>query len=299
MAALLDATADANTVVFGMPHAEYLSGPGLARSELARLLDKSPYHVRELERDDPARPPAPEPSPQMFAGTLLHCALLEPDQFLKRYAIGPVVSTRAAVAWKEFVKAHPQRECITPLQAEIAHRQAEALRSTPMGDGPNDGTLGDLLAGAVHEASAFWRDPATGLLCKCRPDSAVTVGDEATLGDVLIDIKTTVNAKPDEFNRSVTAYHYDMQDSYYCVGWAQATGRPVHTFIFACVESEFPHATALYTLPEEWRAYGWQRCRQALELYAECERTGRWPGYGIGVLQLAPPRWHPLTRIQR
>lgn len=294
-----EAEAEANAVVFGMPHEEYLNGPGLSRSELVRLLDKSPYHVHELERDDPNRPPGPEPTPAMFAGTLLHCALLEPDQFLKRYAVGPVVSTRAAVAWKEFVKAHPGRECITPLQAEIAHRQAEALRMTPMGDSADDGTLGDLLSDASCEASAYWRDVATGLLCKCRPDAAVTVGDADSLGDVLVDVKTTSSAKPDEFNRSVTSYGYDVQAAFYSTGWAKATGRPVHSFIFACVESEYPHATALYTLPDEWIAYGWQRFCQALDLYAECQRRGVWPGYGIGVLQLAPPRWHPLTRTMR
>jgi hypothetical protein len=287
-------------VVPDMPHEAYLATVGLSRSELVRLLDTSPYHVHAGQQDPDvvdAELPADEPTtPAKFAGTLLHCMLVEPDRFFERYAIGPEVKTRAAVAWKEFVKAHPGRKAIKPSQAELAHAQAEALRKTPMGEDPEDGTLGDLVLGATCEATGFWRDRATGLLCKCRPDIAVTVGVEDSLGDVLVDVKTTANAKRDAFNKSITPYGYDMQDAFYSAGWHQATGRKVHTFIFACVESAFPHATALYTLPEEWRAYGWKRCREALDLYAECQRRGIWPGYGIGVQELEPPRWHPIAR---
>jgi len=298
MAALPQRVRD-NAVVYGMPHAEYLSSPGLSRSTLVRLLTKTPFHTHALEAENVDRPPGPEPSVAMFAGTLLHCALLEPDAFLKRYVIGPVVATRAAKLWKEFAAAHPERECITPLQAEIAFAQAGALRGTPMGDSPDDGTLGDLLDGASCECTGYWRDEKTGLFCKCRPDASATVGVGADLGDVLVDVKTTASAKPDEFNRSVANFRYDMQDAYYTVGWAQATGRPVHAFLFACVEHEFPYATALYTLPQSWRTFGWDDCRAALDLYAECERAGAWPGYGVGVRELDPPRWHPLSRVGR
>jgi len=300
MAALLDSDVDANAVVFGMPPDEYRDGPGLSRSELARLLETSPYHVHACETDPTVvevEPPPDEPTtPEKFAGQLLHCMLIEPDQFLTRYVIGPEVKTRAAAVWKEFVKAHPGRKAIKPSQAEVAYAQAKALRKTPMGEDLDDGTLGDLLSGASCEATGFWRDKATGLLCKCRPDAAVTVGDAETLGDVLVDVKTTASARRDVFNKSITPYAYDMQDAYYSLGWELATGRRVHTFIFACVESAFPHATALYTLPEVWRAYGWKRCRAALDLYAECQRRGTWPGYAIGVQELEPPRWHPIAR---
>jgi PDDEXK-like domain of unknown function (DUF3799) len=274
---------------------EYQRGPGVSRSTLARMLEKSPHHVHELELGDFAVPP-PVPTPAMAAGTLLHCVLLEPGAFAKRYAVGPEVKTKAVKAWKDFEAQNAGLECITPLQHEVAQAQAAKLRATPMGSDSDDGTFGDLLDGARFEASCFWTDEPTGLLCKCRPDVLAEVGSGDSRGWIIPDVKTTSSAKPERFARSLGDFAYDMQAAYYSVGVGQATGLPVLSFLFACVEAEYPFATALYVLPEEWVAYGWQRCRDALNLYAECQRTGVWPGYGVGVMQLAAPKWHPINR---
>jgi exodeoxyribonuclease VIII len=262
---------------------QYHGGEGLSRSELVRLL-KTPYHFHELRKPHDA-PPAKE-SDAMFAGELMHCSLLERSAFELRYAIGPEVSTRASKEWKAFVAANPGREAITPLQAKIAHAQADVLHAIPQ--------IGALLESSIvlAEHAGYWIDEGTGALCKCRPDLAALVGDDdETWGWVLVDAKTTVNASAEAFASSGVNFNYPEEAAFYSHGWARATRLPVHAFLFACVESAYPYAPALYQLSDAWVAYGWKRCRRALELFTECSLRDEWPGYPQGVQLLEPPDW--------
>lgn len=264
---------------------DYHAGPGLSRTELMRLL-KTPFHFHELHLAEHQDGVHAEPTDAMFAGTLMHCALLERDQFDVRYAVGPRVKTRASKEWKAFEAANTDREHVTPAQRDIAYAQSDALLAVPQ--------ITELLDMPVvlAEHSAYWSDDVTGALCKCRPDLAVLVGDDReTWGWVLVDAKTTVSAAPEAFASSVVNFGYAEQAAWYTHGWGRATGLPVHAFLFGCVESAFPHAAALYALPDDWVAYGWKRCRRALDIWAQCTREDSWPGYPQGVQVLEPPDW--------
>jgi hypothetical protein len=65
---------------------DYHSDPAISASHLKAVM-QSPYHYwsRFL---DPKRPTV-EPSSAMRLGSLAHCAVLEPDELSKRYAIAP------------------------------------------------------------------------------------------------------------------------------------------------------------------------------------------------------------------
>jgi hypothetical protein len=67
-------------------NADYHADPAISASHLKAVM-QSPYHYwsRFL---DPKRPPM-EPTSAMRLGSLAHCAVLEPDELSKRYAIAP------------------------------------------------------------------------------------------------------------------------------------------------------------------------------------------------------------------
>lgn len=252
-------------IYHGMPNAEYHRAAGLSNTGIGSLR-QSPHHywARHL---DPARPVAEETTAQLD-GTLAHCAILEPDEFDKRYRVGPDVS-RATKAWKEAEAdaARDGMQLIKPEQYDRALRQAAAVRMIP--------DVAEALASGRPEVSAFWIDEETEVLCKCRPDWV----HETAGGVILLDIKTYSDASPREFERQASRMAYHRQDAWYCDGYAAASGMPVLAFIFVAVEMGWPHAASAAMFDDDSRAAGRAQCREALTVYAECLRNRAWPSY--------------------
>ena len=158
-------------------------------------------------------------------------------------------------------------------------RQARAVQALP--------DVGALLSSGFGEASAFWRDEDTGSLCKCRPDWTAPAGD----GVILVDGKTCIDASPEGFARAIVNFGYHRAAAWYSDGYEQASGKPVYGYVFACAESTYPHAAAAYMLGDEDLERSRAHNRVMLNLYAECKRTGVWPGYPPGVQLIELPKW--------
>lgn len=266
-------------VLHGIENEAYHAGPGLSVSGAKRLL-VSPFHFHELAKPHDAPPKAPTPA--MVNGTLVHCALLEPDEFDKRYVVGPDVDKRTK-EWKAWINSIESDafHVITQVQRDAAMRQAAALRKLS--------AVAELLAHGVAESSVYWRDVAHGLLLKCRPDWKAPVAHGR--GVVLLDVKTAADASPEGFAKACANFGYFMQDPWYCEGVAVAEGVEVHGMVFAVVESEFPHACAAYMLSDEARELGRQRIAKARAIYRDCLMADAWPSYPEEIQVIDLPRW--------
>lgn len=240
---------------------------------------RSPFHYwsRHLDPNRPAE--EPRTGDAEMAGALLHCALLEPDQFDLRYRIGPDVS-RATKAWKEFVADNPGVEHIKPGQRETAMRQADACRALP--------EVRDALRRGHAEVSAYWRDPVTGVLCRCRPDWVADVGGSQA---ILLDAKTYSNASPEEFARQIARMRYHSQDAFYSDGYALAARVEVVAFLFVAVELDWPHAASTVMLDDAAREQGRRENRRLLDDYAQCLRANLWPAFPGGPHPVSLPAW--------
>lgn len=259
----------------------YHSGPGISKSGLDDL-NRSPAIYKALRGPD--APPREETSSQLH-GNLAHCAILEPAQFFKRYAVAPVMN-RNTNKWKEIVAACPAG--MTPIQedqADIAMKQTASVRA--LQNVFEDFSMAEVLATGRPELSAYWTDEETGVLCRCRPDWEHELPDGSVL---LLDIKTYGNASAREFGKQVGRMRYYVQDSFYSMGYEKASGKRVAGFVFVAVEDKFPFASASYMLGEETRYEGFAESRRLIDLYVQCQRTGIWPGYGdrSGVIDLPP-----------
>ena len=254
----------------------YHGGAGISKSGLDSI-DANPaiYYGRHL---DPNRP-APKDKAGQLEGSLTHCAVLEPDEFGTRYAIGPDVS-RATKEWKAFETANPGRTCIKPDQYETAMRQADSIRRLP--------EVAEALQRGRAETSAYWIDPITGELCRCRPDWAHECGTSQT---ILLDVKTCSDASPAEFRRQIARKRYHVQDAFYSDGYSAASGREVLAFVFVAVESEWPYAACALMLDEEGKTQGKREYRRNLNTYAECRKSGIWPGYSSQIEIVNLPAW--------
>lgn len=242
------------------------------------LIDLSPaiFHARVL---DPNRPPRGAKAGQL-EGNMAHCATLEPHEFFSRYSLGPTVNRNTKV-WKEFVETLEEGQtAIQAEQANIAYAQAASVRALP--------EIGPLFDSGKAEVSAFWRDPDTGVECRCRPDFVHDFGDESVL---LIDLKTFTDPSPKEFARQCGRKFYAKQAAYYSDGYAAASGKVVRAFIFAAVGNEHPYAAAAMMLDEESLEAGRQHYKRNLRTYAECLRTSTWPGFSTGISVIRLPQW--------
>jgi exodeoxyribonuclease VIII len=282
-------------VIAGMSSADYFALSDVLSSTGARKLSRSPLHFFGTTLD-PQRPPQ-QPSDAMLAGTLAHCALLEPDCLSSRYAIVPASAPRrpsviqrnakkpspesiyAIEWWDTFAAEHAGAEIIDAEQLKTAHHQAASISKLP--------EIGPLLSAGEPELSAFWTDRATGVRCKCRPDWTSYGPGSA----VLLDLKTTQDASEKAFSRSIWNYRYDMQAAWYTDGYEQASGTMCMGFVFICVESDWPHAAAAYMIDDEFMAGARADNRRAIELYSECKRTNEWPGYSSAIQVLSRPAW--------
>lgn len=260
-----------------MPAEVYHSIHAMSAGGLKRM-KQSPAHFFGLQLD-PNRPPAGEPTEALKNGTLTHCALFEPDALAARYVVKPdgmSFSTKDGKAWKE---ANVGREVVDAVAMQTAQAQAAAVRALP--------EIAALLSEGMAEASAFWIDEQTGELCKCRPDHTSPAGD----GVILVDGKTCRDASPEGFGRAIWNLDYHLQAAWYSDGFERATGKRVHGFVFAAVESAWPHAAAAYMLGDDVLEKARSENRRLLNLYAECKRTGIWPGYAAGINLINLPKW--------
>ena len=86
---------DLNGLFEGMRNEVYHAAPGLSNTGLTELA-RSPWHYYSRFLD-PSRPERERKAGQ-FEGTIAHCAILEPDEFMRRYVVTPSNAPRRPTA---------------------------------------------------------------------------------------------------------------------------------------------------------------------------------------------------------
>jgi exodeoxyribonuclease VIII len=252
---------------------------------------KSPAHYFHayLSPDRPTR----EETPAMRLGSAIHCAILEPAAFPDRYGYlddalivaeiggGNPRATAKYKSWKAAVEMEnvdkvvltnaEYQTCVKMRAAVWAHPTAAKLLTAP---------------GRVEQTFLF-TEPASGAACKVRPDKVAEMD-----GDVLIvDLKSTEDASASEFGRSAVNFGYDKQAAFYSDGFQHATGITPAAVVFIAVEKSAPYNVAVYFADEEVMQLGREKYLANCKTYAECVKSGVWPGYGNEVNNLKLPAY--------
>jgi hypothetical protein len=268
-------------IYYGMPNAEYHARvEAIGNSGLKAMLRSPAYYFGQYR--DPNCPAESErETPGRRFGNMVHCVLFEREAFDTRYKIGPVVTSKAVKAWKDFAATLDDGcTALDPREHACALKVRESVLAIP--------DMASALSVGQGEVSAFWSDPETGVLCKCRPDWVHPVGDDAV---ILIDGKSYASADEEEFARQVAKMDYHLQAALYTDGYQHASGKKVLGFIFLAIADEYPHLANPIMLDEDSMSVGRRMYRRALNTYAECERTGTWPGHGNDVKLISLPAW--------
>lgn len=260
--------------------AYHVDRTAVGSSGLKAMLEAPAYYFGQyLDPDCP--PPSERETPGRRFGSMVHCALFEHPAFNDRYRVGPVVSSKALKAWKDFAATLPEGcDGITPAEYASMKQVRKSVLAIP--------DMAKALAVGHGEVSAYAVDPATGVRCKVRPDWVHPVGDDAV---IIIDGKTYATADANEFSRQAARMLYALQAALYTDMYQLASGKRVLAFVFLLIADSYPHLSNAVMLDERSMATGRAQYRRALDSYAECMRSGVWPGHGNDVKIVSLPNY--------
>lgn len=128
---------------------------------------------------------------------------------------------------------------------------------------------------AWDETSIFTTHPATGLEIKCKPDVYFPQTG------MLVDLKTTISASPDDFTRSCFKLGYHYQAAFYRMVCRQAGLMVTDYFNFIAVEKAPPFVAQHFVMEGDILSAAEQRVEQILLEIAQSRQTGEfntgWP----------------------
>tara|TARA_R110000737_G_scaffold351397_1_gene393544 strand:+ start:322 stop:1143 length:822 start_codon:yes stop_codon:yes gene_type:complete len=248
--------------IFDMPDKEYFATDGLSNSYLWRLISHTPAHAQI----------GMTPTDAMDLGSAVHLAVLQPDLVEKQLIQGP--KDWRGKKWTEAHDAAPDGAIVL---VEKEYAQVMTMRDKVW----SNSTIASILSGkdAQYEKAAFFEH--RGQQCKLKLDACVD--------DVLIDLKTSIDASPRGFAQSVAKYGYHQQAASYRYGWTKATVGFQKPFIFIVIEKTPPFAAAIYELDAPTLAEGWASWNAAIDQHLECVNNQHFPGYADEKVLLQIP----------
>ena len=168
--------------------------------------------------------------------------------------------------------------------ADAFHRQ---IRETALA------RWAERLDAAWAEPSIFWRE--AGAHCRCRPDLLWADGIEGDPTPTALHFKTIGDVKG--LDRHAVDMSWDVTWAHYGAGIEAALGAEPRQ-LFVAQERAAPYLLRVLDLDEAFRECGREQRSRALDTWARCVASDRWPGYAGGVETLECPAWHE-TQVAR
>lgn len=293
---------------------EHINGSGLWN-----LYDRCPAAWRYKDEED-------EQSKALVFGTGSHTALLEPERFYAEYARMPVVedfpkdkdgnSTVLVTAsdmnsWAKErgikgLSGKSKAEVIKIIQAtgepvmiyDVIREEAEkAAAGKQMLEG-NDYDAIQQMRAVIH-ANSYYSSLLAGaytevsILGELYGEKAKVRFDCLTRGGDIIDYKTAVSAKPEDFFRHAARLGYFMKMAMQHDMFCAAYPHPPRSVNLLVQEKKAPFIPALIRLTEEQLHIGRIQLHGAMEIYKACKKANSWPGYSMGnpVIEMETPEW--------
>lgn len=272
----MTAAAEAPSVVPGVYdipadqyHRDPVPGGSLSSTGARKLLAPSCPAIYHYELGHPQ-----QPKKHFDLGTAVHTLVLgegprpvavDADNYKTKKAQQDAADARARGAIP--VLPHEMQQVQDMAAALLNHPQAGPLLTAGSGE---------------VEQTLIWRDEETGVWCRARPDRF----DDHHV----IDVKTTNDPNPAAIQKAIYEHGYHQQQGHYLDGIQAITNiRPEFTFLF--VGKTPPYLVSVVQLDIAAALIGDARNRRARHIYAHCQATDTWPGYGDDTHVLALPQW--------
>jgi hypothetical protein len=261
-----------------MPRAEYDAIDALNISRLKNI-KRSPQHYRHALDNR-------EQKACLTLGNATHVAVLEPERYLQEFAVwtrrteAGKAAPRNGQHWEKFQLENPGRTILTYDENSLASDIAAAVRSNELAM--------PYLASGDPEVTLEWALDAAlgGRAAKSRVDWLTNVDGQV----YLVGLKTARDCRRFAFGSQAAKLSYHWQWAYYFDAYKAIRGKAPR-MVEIVVESEAPHAVAVYKIPDDIIEQGREEYWEAVKRLAECEVTLEWPGPEPTEEFLSLPTW--------
>lgn len=248
-------------VVQGMSNAEYHGAKDwLGSTSIKTLAMRTPAHY-QYESTHSIHKDA------YTFGSAVHSLALEDDTSLFEVVDAANWMTKAAKEAKADALANGKYPMLPKEYAQVIACH-DSIMAHPMAR--------KALTGHIAEQSVFHIGD-DGVRVKVRPD--------AYKPGLIVDLKTTISADPNEFARTAFNLGYFISAAMYTDVWKQSTGEDVG-FLFLLVEKTAPYLVSVVELDTEALDYGRSMVERGKRIYRDCTESGEWPGYPNATVAL-------------
>ena len=149
----------------------------------------------------------------------------------------------------------------------------------------NTTELAGVLDSGKPEQTLIWQEGPTWF--RARPDWLTNSGD------VMLHYKTTeASANPAPFIRGLLpGMGYDVSLAFYRRGWKALGGSHETLHVILVQEQSAPYACSLVALSPVMLAIAEEKVERAIDTWASCMKTRRWPAYSPAIHYAEPTAW--------
>lgn len=215
------------------------------------------------------------PTKAMEEGTAVHTYFLENNKFHDEYIFRPEGLNARTKEGKEWMKENKGKKILSYEWKENLESMNESIMNSPAKIIYNNDNYSEL--------SYFW-DDLYGIRGKCRPDCL------SYNGRFVLDLKTTQDASPKGFQKSIGGFGYHIQAAWYLRG-LRKLGVIVDEFLFVAIEKTAPFCVGVYRADKEMLEEGGKKVEEALNIIQQCNRNRHWADYTPEILDISLPPW--------
>lgn len=217
-------------------------------------------------------------------GRIVHAAILEYERFRNEYLLQPdfgamqsSINRKKRDDWLAEKRAdYPTAIIVDEQQLSTAVQMREAILRHK--------TARLIIENGKPEVTMRWVCPRTGLRCRARIDWYVPEMGFA------MDLKSTEDASPWAFAKSVANFEYHVQHCFYAGGTA-ALGAPIENYLILAAEKEAPNAVGVYHIDAAAEERGFQILDRSMDTLATCVANNNYPAYSEDISTITLPGW--------
>lgn len=255
--------------------------PELSQSVATVLVSESPKHAFDAHPDLGGE--QRKATKEMDLGSVVHAMILGKGAQFE-------VVEGGHKDWKK-KDAQEQRDALRA-EGKIALLEREHERALTVTDivAEKLRARGIVFDGVVERRIRWTEQSRDGAIVHCA--GTLDHAQKTNAGLIIDDLKSSKSAHPEQFQRSMMRFGYDIQWAAYTRGGDQAykaNGRVDMRFIV--FEVTRPYCVTIARPAGTMRALGNLRWQRAVDAWAKCVRDNDWPEYCTGAVEIEAPNW--------